>query len=125
LQACDVALVTLDPALKAPSIPGKVPTIMASGKPFVAAVPVGNDTRQIAVRSGGGIVVNAGSPGELAEALGLLYSDPDLRKAMGAKGREFAEEHCSLEAALVTFERELEHLTQEKCPANATAGARL
>jgi colanic acid biosynthesis glycosyl transferase WcaI len=125
LQACDVALVTLDPALKAPSIPGKVPTIMASGKPFVAVVPVGNDTRKIAARSGGGIVVNAGNPGELAEALDLLYSDPDLRKAMGAKGREFAEEHCSLEAALVTFEQELEHLTEEKFPSNATAGARL
>lgn len=116
LQACDVALVTLDPALKVPAVPGKVPTIMASGKPFVAAVPEGNDTRQVAARSGAGLVVNAGSPGELAEALDMLYANPDLRQRMGAKGQRFAREHCSLEAALVKFERELEFVAGNASP---------
>jgi colanic acid biosynthesis glycosyl transferase WcaI len=110
LQACDVALVTLDRALKVPAVPGKIPTIMASGKPFVAAVPEGNDTRQVAASSGAGLAVNAGCPGELAEALGTLYAKPDLRHRLGVNGRRFAREHCSLETALVKFERELEHV---------------
>ena len=112
LQACDVALVTLDPALRVPAVPGKVPTIMASGKPFVAAVPEGNDTRQVAARSEGGLVVRAGSPAELAAALAVLYEDPGLRKKMGAKGKLFAQEHCSLEGALVKFERALEFVSR-------------
>src|ERR1017187_246561 len=95
LQACDVALVTLHPALKVPAVPGKVPTIMASGKPFVAAVPEGNDTRQVAVQSEGGLAVNAGNPVELAAALGVLYEDHDLRRKMGENGRRFAHAHCS------------------------------
>jgi colanic acid biosynthesis glycosyl transferase WcaI len=116
LQACDVALVTLDKALKVPAVPGKVPTIMASGKPFVAAVPEGNDTRQVAAQSEGGLAVNAGSPVELADALDMLYRDPDLRKKMGAKGKRFAQEHCSLEAALSKFERELEFVAGDAAP---------
>jgi hypothetical protein len=74
-----VALVTLDKALKVPAVPGKVPTIMASGKPFVAAVPKGNDTRQVAAQSGGGLAVNAVNPVELADALDMLYRDSNLR----------------------------------------------
>jgi colanic acid biosynthesis glycosyl transferase WcaI len=116
LQACDVALVTLDPALTVPAVPGKVPTIMASGKPFVAAVPEGNDTRQVAARSEGGLIVKAGSPAELAEALAVLYEDPGLRKRMGAKGKVFAEEHCSLDGALVKFERALELVSRNTLP---------
>jgi len=112
LQACDVALVTLDPALKVPAVPGKVPTIMASGKPFVASVPVGNDTRRVAARSGGGFVVNDGSPDELARTLDMLYADPGLRKTMGAKGQRFAREHCSLDGALLKFERALEFVSR-------------
>jgi colanic acid biosynthesis glycosyl transferase WcaI len=112
LQACDVALVTLDPALTVPAVPGKVPTIMASGKPFVAAVPEGNDTRQVAARSEGGLIVKAGSPVELAEALARLYENPELRKKMGAKGRLFAQEHCSLEGAVLKFERTLEFVSR-------------
>ena len=114
LQACDVALVALDPALKVPAVPGKVPTIMASGKPFVAAIPEGNDTREIASRSGGGLAVNAGSADQLCEALDLLYREPDRRHAMGAKGKRFAREHCSLESAVAKFERELERVADKK-----------
>ena len=113
LQACDVALIALDRALRVPAVPGKVPTIMASGRPFVASVPEGNDTRQVAARSEGGLVVTAGSSVALAEALATLYENPDLRKKMGAKGKLFAQEHCSLEGAVVKFERALEFVARD------------
>jgi colanic acid biosynthesis glycosyl transferase WcaI len=115
LQAADVCLVTLDPALKVPAVPGKVPTIMASGKPFVASVPEGNDTRGVATESQSGLVINAGSAYELTEALDLLYRKPELRNEMGARGKTYAQEHFSLEGALVKFERELK-LVAENLP---------
>ncbi len=107
LQACDVALITLDPALRVPAVPGKVPTIMASGRPFVAAVPEGNDTRGIAAESRAGLAINAGRPDELMQALDILYLNPELRQEMGARGKKFAREHFSLAGALPKFEREL------------------
>ena len=108
LQAADVCLVVLDRALQVPAVPGKVPTIMASGKPFVASVPEGNDTRGVATESQSGLVINAGNADELIEALDLLYRNPDLRQAMGARGKAYAHQHFSLDGALVKFERELE-----------------
>jgi colanic acid biosynthesis glycosyl transferase WcaI len=36
LQAADICLVALSAAFKAPAVPGKIPTIMAAGRPIVA-----------------------------------------------------------------------------------------
>jgi glycosyltransferase involved in cell wall biosynthesis len=116
LQACDVALVTLKKEVQVPAVPGKVATIMASGRPFIAAVPEGNDTRRIASRSEGGFAINAGNPSELLEALDLLYRRPELRNEMGAAGRRFAQRHFSLEGALVEFERELRVVAERSHP---------
>ena len=37
-----------------------------------------------------GILIDPRSPDQLEEAILRLYDDPDLRRAMGARGREFS-----------------------------------
>jgi colanic acid biosynthesis glycosyl transferase WcaI len=119
IQAADVCLVPLIANLTVPAVPGKVPTIMASGKPFVASVPAGNDTRQLAVESGGGLAIDAGKVDQLVRALELLYNDPILRQKMGSEGWSFARQHLSVEQAVGRFESELTAVCHPEAQANS------
>lgn len=59
---------------------------MASGVPVIVTANVGSAE---AVRpSEAGLVVPPGEPAQLAEAIGVLLADPQLRRAMGMRGRE-------------------------------------
>lgn len=104
LQAADVCLVALSAAFKAPAVPGKVPTIMAAGRPIVASVPLGNDTREIlrAARCGDAVLPN--EPAELFGALKALKERADLRREWGANGARYAAQHFDVHAAVDRFE---------------------
>jgi glycosyltransferase involved in cell wall biosynthesis len=66
---------------------------MAHGRPVVAT-PVGG-LRDLVVDGETGIVVPRRDPGALREALERLLADRDLRRQLGAAGRERAREHFS------------------------------
>jgi glycosyltransferase involved in cell wall biosynthesis len=75
------------------AMPLSILEAMASGLPVVAT-DVG-DIRRAVVDSVTGFVVPAREPGKLAAALEVLLTDPDLRRRMGAAGRERATETFS------------------------------
>jgi colanic acid biosynthesis glycosyl transferase WcaI len=89
----DVLLVTLkkDPVF-AVTIPSKIQSYLASGRPIVAAVD-GEGARVIA-ESGGGLTVPAGDAGALAGVVLKMYAmpKPDLQK-MGQLSRKYFERH--------------------------------
>jgi glycosyltransferase involved in cell wall biosynthesis len=68
---------------------------MAHGRPVVATGVGG--LRDLVVDGETGLVVPRRDPGALREALGRLLADPDLRRRLGAAGRERAREHFSWE----------------------------
>ena len=57
LAACDVALVTLRAEVTTPTVPSKISTIMAAGRPIIASIPPGDAPRIIAEANGGIVVV--------------------------------------------------------------------
>jgi glycosyltransferase involved in cell wall biosynthesis len=67
---------------------------MAAGLPVVAS-PIGVNS-DLVRESGAGYL--ADSPEEWEEALRLLAGDPELRRSLGAAGREFVERYADLDA---------------------------
>lgn len=104
LAASDVCLVPLSADLRTPVVPGKLQSIMASGRPVIAIVPPEADAREIIQESGGGLIVEPEKPVELLTAINYLRMNPSVREEMASRGRIFAEIHFSLKVAADVYE---------------------
>jgi colanic acid biosynthesis glycosyl transferase WcaI len=93
LDASDAGLVTLNPALRTPVVPGKLASVMAARRAAVCSVPRESDVWRIIAESGGGVCVPAGRGEALAAALDGLASRRDEARAMGERARAYAERH--------------------------------
>ena len=76
---------------------------MASGLPCIAT-EVGTGTSFIVQDGVSGLVAAACNPQALTQAINHLLSDPDLRKRMGAAGRERAWQEFTVEKMLKRIE---------------------
>lgn len=93
------------------TIPGKVQTYLASGRPLVAMLD-GEGGRVIA-ESGAGLVAASGDSTGLAEAVRRLADmAPADRAAMGAKGRSYATAEFGRERLLALLEEFMEEARQ-------------
>ena len=100
----DIMLVTLkdEPAF-ALTIPSKVQSYLACGKPVVAAL--NGDGAKVVRDSEGGLAVAAGDANGLANAISTLYSMSSReRETMGAKGRAFFEKEFSTYSLISSLE---------------------
>jgi glycosyltransferase involved in cell wall biosynthesis len=108
----DAMLVTLkqDPVF-ALTIPSKVQSYLACGRPIIAALD-GEGARVVA-ESGAGIAASAGDAGALAEGVRRLYrmSRPE-REAMGQRGRRYFEQHFERELLLGRLEEWIRSATE-------------
>lgn len=101
----DALLVSLkaDP-LFAMTVPGKVQTYLAAGRPILAMLD--GEGAEVVGKSGAGLAVPAGDSRGLAEAARqLMAMPPEARAAMAANGPAFAKEHYD-------FGRQLDRLEQ-------------
>ncbi|MFQ5803849.1 MAG: glycosyltransferase family 4 protein [Candidatus Methylomirabilales bacterium] len=104
LAASDVCLVPLDGTLRTPVVPGKLQSIMASGRPAITMLHEGGDTPKLIEESGAGINVPPGQPMVLADAIRRVKGNPALAEAMGRRGRAFADAHFSLARCADAYE---------------------
>lgn len=104
LAASDVCLVPLDRALRTPVVPGKLQSIMASGRPTLTIVDPDGDTPRLVNESGGGINIPPGQSAALSDAIRRLKADPALGEEMGRRGRAFAEAHFSVARCADAYE---------------------
>jgi glycosyltransferase involved in cell wall biosynthesis len=81
---------------------------MACGKPVVASDLPG--VRTVVAQGQDGLLTPPGQAEPLAEALGLLARDPDLRRAMGKRGRLKVEARYSWERVADRLERHYEEV---------------
>ena len=114
LAASDICLVPLSGDLRTPVVPGKLQSIMASGRPAITIVDPEGDTPKLVSESGAGMNVPPNQPGALAEAIRKLKADPVLRREMGQRGRAFAEAHFSLKRCADAYESLFDELREEK-----------
>jgi putative colanic acid biosynthesis glycosyltransferase WcaI len=89
--AADVCLIPLRRGFTTESVPCKLFTIMAAGKPAVAAVDGGSDTWKLLQRVQCGICVEPESPREMADGILHYYSNEAVRREAGQAGRRCAE----------------------------------
>lgn len=113
LAASDLCLVPLDVSLRTPAVPGKLQSIMASGRPVITITGPESDAPKLVMASGGGVNVSPGDAEGLADTILRLKADPATRTRMGARGRAYAEEHFSLLKCTDQYEELFAELKEE------------
>jgi glycosyltransferase involved in cell wall biosynthesis len=88
--AADAFLVSLKPGLEGYIVPSKLYGILASGRPFVAAVDPSCEAAMIAREHQCGTVAVPGDVDALVGAIATLYDDPAAAHAMGENARRAA-----------------------------------
>lgn len=97
LHASDAGLVTLKKEKTTPVVPAKLLSIMSSGRPVIASVPPGGDVPKIIQEADCGLVAEPGNPESFARAVIQMKDNPSLAASFGKNGRQYAEDHFSLE----------------------------
>jgi colanic acid biosynthesis glycosyl transferase WcaI len=105
LAAGDVHLVPLRRGLARSSVPSKLYSILAAGRPVLASVDPGTEVATTIERAGAGVAVGPEDPDSFCTALEGLLDDPSGRADMGAAGRRFVESWVSPAAVGESYER--------------------
>lgn len=105
LAAADVLLVNQRPSVTDMALPGKLTSYFIARRPVVAAVAPKSETAVELITANAGLVVEAGMPERLLNALRYLAATPHLADEMGENGRRYALEHLTADAALAQLER--------------------
>ncbi len=114
LAASDVSMINLNENLGTPAVPSKLLSIMAAGRPVMASLPLDGDAPRIIEEAGAGLCVGPNDAAALAAAVLRLYRDQALRRACGARGRQYVEAHFSRQACMDQYETLLAHLVGER-----------
>ena len=104
LASGDVHVVPLRRGLGRVSVPSKTYSILAAGRPVVAAIDQGTEVPRILEASGGGIAVAPDDADAFTAAVASLVRDPGRASAMGAAGRRWVEVSASPEAVAIAYE---------------------
>ena len=95
LATGDIHVVPLRAGLAAVSVPSKTYSILAAGRPVVAAVDAGTEIDRLLERAGAGLSVPPDDAESLCTALSRLAVDAPRRDQMGANGRNYVERHVT------------------------------
>jgi colanic acid biosynthesis glycosyl transferase WcaI len=95
LATGDIHVVPLRAGLAAVSVPSKTYSILAAGRPVVAAVDAGTEIDRLLERAGAGLSVAPDDVESLCKALSSLAVDAPRRDQMGANGRNYVERHVT------------------------------
>jgi colanic acid biosynthesis glycosyl transferase WcaI len=93
--AADIHVVPLRTGLARSSVPSKLYTILAAGRPVVASVDRGTEVARTVDEAGAGLAVPPDDPEAFTKAVSRLVQAPDEAAAMGASGRRFVETWAS------------------------------
>lgn len=110
--AADVMLVTLkNEPIFALTIPGRIQSYLACGKPMVATLP--GEGARIIEESGAGVVCNPEDPEDLAAKVRALYSQSrESLVTMGKQGRSYYEQHFDRDMLTEKLESWLDSLSK-------------
>jgi len=104
LSAADVLLVNERESVADMSLPSKLTSYFLVGRPVVAAVASSGATARFLNESGAALVVPAGDPRALVDALNRLGSEPTLRGELTASAARFASINLETSSILRRFE---------------------
>jgi glycosyltransferase involved in cell wall biosynthesis len=108
LQAADLLLVSERSTVIDMSLPSKLTSYFAAGRPIVAAVPPTGSTAREVLRSRAGIIVPIDDPDELIGAVAHLRANPERTEALGLAGQAYAASSLDSARALARVDGLLE-----------------
>jgi glycosyltransferase involved in cell wall biosynthesis len=118
LAAADVLILSERVTVMDMSLPSKLTTYFAAGRPIVAAVHPDGASAQEVTRAGAGVTTPAGDAGSLLRAIMGVRDRADHGDALGAAGRHYAQatlgEAASFERADVIVDRLLQSTTARR-----------
>lgn len=105
LAAADVLAVTQRASVLDMSVPSKLTSYFAAGRPVLASVTDGGGTAQEVRRSGAGRLVEPEAPAAFAAAVHALTADRDRSARLAAAGPAYVERELSRTAGLARIDR--------------------
>ena len=90
LAAADLHVVLLRARLGASSVPSKVYSVLAAGRPVLASVDRDSEVERLLAASGAGRTVGPGDVDAFCAAVAEMADDPDGLAEMGRRGRAYA-----------------------------------
>ena len=105
LAAADIHVVPLRAGLARSSVPSKMYSILAAGRPIVASVDEGTEVARTVEQAGAGLAVHPDDPEAFIRALAELLDDPARRARMGEAAREFVVDWASPAAVAASYEQ--------------------
>jgi colanic acid biosynthesis glycosyl transferase WcaI len=110
MQASDVLLVNQRASVLDMSLPSKLTSYFASGRPVIAAVSTDSETAAEIEAAGAGLVVPPAEPRALREAILALERDRDRLHTTGASAKHYADSILSRASALAEYENFIDRL---------------
>ena len=95
LATGDIHVVPLRRGLGSVSVPSKTYSILAAGRPLLAAIDADTEVTRILAASGAGLSVSPDDSEQFRAGLRTLLNDQLGREVMGAAGRKWVETHVS------------------------------
>lgn len=116
LASADVHLVLLRSGLGAVSVPSKTYSILAAGRPILAAIDAGTEIPRILTASGAGVVVPPEDEEAVIHALNEILRDPEAREMMGKAARSWVATAASPSAVATRYTELFARLTCRSKP---------
>jgi hypothetical protein len=110
MQASDVLLVNQRPSVADMSLPSKLTSYFAAGRPVVAAASRASETARELEAAGAGYVVPPDNPGAFRDAILAVGRDPAAAESMARQATAYAMSELSSERILAEYERFMETL---------------
>ncbi len=114
LAAGDLHVVPLKRGLARSSVPSKLYSILAAGRPVLASVDADTEVATTIERAGAGMSVPPEDPDAFCDALDKLLADPATLSSMGASGRSFVEGWVSPAAVAASYEQLFEEVRLDR-----------
>jgi colanic acid biosynthesis glycosyl transferase WcaI len=114
LATGDIHVVPLRRGLGRVSVPSKTYSIMAAGRPIVAAVDAGTEVTRLVDGARSGLVVPPDETESFIAAIDRLVSDREVRRDMGQRARAFVESQASPRAVAERYANLVHEIRRSK-----------
>lgn len=104
LASADIHVVPLRAGLASVSVPSKTYSILAAGRPIVAAIDSDTEIPRMLSASGAGISIAPDDQHLFIETIRALAARPEQRDEMGEKGRRWVQTQMSPAAVAIAYE---------------------
>jgi colanic acid biosynthesis glycosyl transferase WcaI len=104
LSGADLFVAVIEPEAGIYSVPSKVLSYLAIGRPIIGSMPLDNTAARLINDNRAGFVLPRGGEAQLVAKANVLAADPALRTELGDNGRRYAQASFNIEAIGDRFE---------------------